>query len=214
MLSVTKWLLIYEFDVKIYRQAPTIRIFFEDTLLNEFILEKKTRGVLEVEYNIKEENKLTIEFVNDDNNYTNGFITKSTYIYPKYFYIVPKCFVTNYTKIEKHYSRTFGKRNYYIYRKTGKSYINTSRFEQGMEYIKHFYRDRTVYPQNLASFEKETTGKDKNDYYQGPHGESKKYNFIFYKKHGLLLLGPIRKGFLRHRTRDEIEFEKLETLIK
>ena len=206
MFSVTKWLLIYEFDVEIYRQAPTIRIFFEDTLLTEFILEKKTRGVLEVDYNIKEENKLTIEFVNDDNNYTNGFMTRSTYIHPKYFYIVPKCFVTNYTKIVKHYARTFGMKNFYVYRKTGKSFINTPKFKDGWQYIKHYYRDRTGYPQNLA--------QPYNEYYQGRHGGSKKFNFIFYKKHGLLLRGPIRKGFFLHRIINEIEFEKLETLIK
>lgn len=214
MLSSTKWLLIYEFDVEIYRRAPTIRIFFEDTLLNEFTLEKKTFGVLEVDYNIKEENKLTIEFVNDDNNYTNGFMTRSTYIHPKYFYIVPKCFVTNYTKNQIHYSRIFGKSNYYLYRKTSPMYINTPKFNVGSKYIKHFYRTRTVYPQNLAKNWEDTSGKNYNEYYQGPHGGNKKFNFIFYKKHGLLLLGPIHKGFFRHKTKDELDFEKLEPLIK
>lgn len=202
-----KWLLIYEFDVEIYRRAPTVRIFLEDVLLNEFTLEKRTFEVIEFDYKPKNENNLTIEFINDDSNYTNGFITKSTYVKPKCLYIMPKYVVKNYRKITKHYAVIFGKMNYYIYRKTGRSFKNTTKFKFGWEYIKHYYKDRIIYPQNL-------TQPNEPYLFKTNYGESKKHNFTYYKKHGLFLLGQKHIGFLIHNYNHNPLFEKLEHILK
>lgn len=201
-----KWLLIYEFDVEIYRQAPTVRIFLEDVLLNEFTLEKRTFELIEFEYYAKDINKLTIEFLNDDNNYTNGFMTRYTSIIPIFLCVIPKYFLMNYTKIIQFHEKFFGKKNYYIYRKTGKSYINTSQFKQGIEYVKHYYKTRSDYPQNLADIRKPF-------FRQRKYGKTEKIQIFFYKKHKLLLTQEKTKGFLYHDYRDRKIFENLEKLL-
>lgn len=234
-----KWLLIYEFDVEIYRQAPTVRIFLDKILLNEFSLQKKTLQALEIEYDASNESTIEIEFVNDDNNYTNGFMTKGTYIYPKKFFLLPKCLVENYYAIRAHYETVFSKSSYYIYRniaaknpvlpiieKESKKGINKfskrlkifldKEFEENPEYIKFWYKDRTIYPENFfyngtffrsISFNSPPYSDipgtiDKNLYQKtlidgARYGKSEKFLYKLHKKHGLLFKNKKKLGFLR-----------------
>lgn len=109
-----KYLLLVEFLCEIYRREPKVRIFLNDQLLDEYNIQQnnginhdenlsytKTLENLE-EYGIKNpkilelnfetvpaEVTLRIEICNDDNNNTNGFMTRYTQIKLKHFYLLP-----------------------------------------------------------------------------------------------------------------------------
>ena len=203
-----KWLLIYEFDVEIYRRAPTIRIFLENHLLNEFTLDKRKFEIIEFDYEPMDENNLTIQFKNNDNNFTNGFMTKSTYIIPLQCWLVPKYFVENYDKIVEHYEIKFTKKNYYMYRRTGRhTERDPSKYRPGLEYIKYYYRKRHTYPKNLFTKFSNTYDFDPNIHKhikENPleesvkYGTSDLYHYKLHKKHGTMFYshGLKQKGFV------------------
>lgn len=191
-----KWLLIYEFDVEIYRRAPTIRIFLEDVLLNEIILNQNTIGVIEFDYIPKDENKLTVEFINDDNNYSNGFMSRATYIAPKLLTILPLTLIQNIKKLPEKIFRhevNFSRDNYYIYRCTGVGCRRLkNKFIKGYEYIKHYYKHRTGFPESLSESVfggSELYGDTNYKFHQAfTYSKSEKFDFILYKKHNTLIL--------------------------
>ena len=218
-----KWLLIYEFDVKIYRRAPTVRIFLEDVLLNEFTLEKITRGIIEFDYSPKDKNNLTVEMINDDNNYTNGFMTKATYVIPKFLFVVPKFIIKNFDQHRLYYEqRCFSKSNYYIYRRTGKqTQKNPSLYKAGLDYIKHFYKTRTKYPQNLffeidtrAVPEEEYRNYQKNVFFVAGElrGKTKSHTVVLDKKHQVMFYKK-KKGFIQVNYDYNNLFKKLQSEI-
>ena len=196
-----KWLLIYEFDVEIYRRAPTIRIFLEDVLLNEIILNQNTIGVIEFDYIPKDKNKLTVEFINDDNNYSNGFMSRATYITPKLLTILPLTLIQNIKKLPEKIFRheiNFSRDNYYIYRCTGVGCrILKNKFIKGYEYIKHYYKRRTGFPESLSEsvfgeasdlYNKLYNNTNYNFHETFTYSKSEKFDFILYKKHNTLIL--------------------------
>jgi hypothetical protein len=210
-----RWLLIYAFDVNIYKKAPVVRIFFEDALITEFTLEKKTSEVVEFEYNCKDKNKLTIEFVNDDNNYSNGFMNKYTSIIPLHLYIVPEYIVKNYSQLWKRHELIFSKRNYYMHRKTAPlAYGNTPKYKKGLEYIKHYYKTRASYPHNIFYLNRDYKKTEDNLIAKGTYGQSKKYNYILDKKHNLMFYQIKPKGFVLFEYYSKSIFEKLEQIYQ
>tara|TARA_B110000503_G_scaffold115957_1_gene174641 strand:+ start:205 stop:909 length:705 start_codon:yes stop_codon:yes gene_type:complete len=233
-----KWLLIYGFDVIIYKKAPTVRIFIEDILINEFTLEKKMSAVVEFEYNGKDKNKLTIEFLNDDNNYNNGFMSKYTSIIPLHLYIVPDYIVKNYSQLWLRYEGTFSKSNYYMYRKKrseayaniNPKYANTHVSKKGLEYIKHYYKTRASCPQNIFALggddvsvsDEYTLTTGWREYHNLEHnlvsnclyGKSKKYNYVLDKKHNMMFYQIKPKGFVIFEHYSKPIFEQLEKIYQ
>jgi hypothetical protein len=210
-----KWLLIYAFDVEIYQRAPIIRIFLEDVLLNEFTLEKKVSEVIEFEYDCKDTNKLTVEFINDDNNYTNGFMNKYTKIIPLHLYIVPYYIVKNYSRWWLRHELVFSKRNYYMHRKTAPiAYANTPKYKEGLEYIKHYYKTRASCPQNIFALTRDYKLTEDNLMTLFAYGQSKKYNYILDKKHNIMFYQIKPKGFVIFEYYSKSIFEKLEQIYQ
>lgn len=194
-----KWLLIYEFDVEIYRRAPTIRIYLKDTLLNEFTLYQRRSELIAFEYEAQPHNKLSIEFINDDNNFTNGFMTKFTSIIPQYMYLVPYGLIKNYDANSWRYENSFSKKNYYMYRKTGRDFIG-DKYIKGLSKIKHYYRKRIVFPQNLFHiYDFFTTGEKFQDTplkTGHKYGRGQTFNYYLIKKYSVMLYPTELKGFV------------------
>ena len=209
-----KWSLIYEFDVEIYRRAPTVRIFLDKILLNEFVIEQKTVGVINFEYDAKEKNVLSIQFLNDDNNYSNGFMTKFTSIIPQKFYIFPSRFLKkNIRQVSDDYEYFFSKRNYLFYRKTGTNIRGKPRIA-GLDKIRYYYKERAIIPENLFF-----TYDMKGNLLPSPlmarerYGSSGVYDIILTKKHGMLLMKENHKGFFRVVYNDFEFFENIQKNI-
>lgn len=205
-----KWSLIYEFDVEIYRRAPTVRIYLQDILINEFTLDRKKTEVIEFEYSAQSQNNLVIEFHNNDNNYSNGFMTKYTAIIPIYFYIVPYAFAEHYKNIFTRHENNFSKKNYFIYRRTGIQ-AKEKGVKYGYEKIKHYYKRRAVYPQNLFNISEwpgnviHTPLVTKVKY-----GSTEKFTYNLEKKYGLLLYAHNHKGFMQLDYPSKVLFDYIE----
>ena len=132
---------------KKYKKQANIRIFSNNRLINDYILDedvnlkkvtnintefvKKYTGSIMKPMSIKDSDelvdlklpskitlyeldeeaigdKISIEVKNDDNNYTNGFMSKFAYITPFTIFLIPKSFLVNgaklFWKIYKHYN--------------------------------------------------------------------------------------------------------------
>lgn len=175
-----KYVLIYEFDVEIYRRAPTVRIYLNDVMLTDVVLDGPKKGSVTFDYIPSDINNLEIEFVNGDNNYTNGFMTKSTYIKPVKLYILPYSTAIGIQNYKDRYECVFGKKNHGIYRHTGKIWTARNNILKGYKYIAHYYKERTQYPENLARVKFGLFDIFKS-------GESKKYQITLRKKHNVLV---------------------------
>lgn len=203
-----KYVLIYEFDVEIYRRAPTVRFYLNNIMLADSILKKaKNIGIIEFDYTGKDTNDFKIEFINSDSNYTNGFITKSTLITPKCLHILPSFLFENFkhhyelqrpsnyslNSIIRRYQRMFSKKNYGRHRKTGDDFLRTQKFKKGFEYIKHFYRDRNSWPENILEFIPFNGNESLLDH---KIGVSKVFNKTLYKKHNLFFAKKKIPGYM------------------
>lgn len=175
-----KYVLIYEFDVEIYRRAPTVRIYLNDIMLTDVVLDRSKKGSVTFDYIPSDNNNLEIEFVNGDSNYTNGFMTKCTYIKPLKLYILPYSTAIGIQNYRDRYECFFGKKNYGIYRHTGKIWVASNNVLKGLESIPYYYKERTLYPENLAQIQYGLFDIWKL-------GESKKYHVNLYKKHNVLV---------------------------
>jgi len=175
-----KYVLIYEFDVEIYRRSPTVRIYLNNIMLTDISLDVHTQGTVIFDYKPSYLNELTVEFVNGDSNYTNGFMTKSTCVKPIKLFILPYAVAKNIDKINQKHAIFFGKKNFGIYRHTGKKWKENKNILKGYQYIKHWYKARTFWPEQLAHI-----------YYDlfpiTNIGETKKFKIQLYKKHDHLV---------------------------
>jgi hypothetical protein len=112
-----KYLLVVEFLCEIYRKEPRARIFLNDQLLDEFFVEQNnSNNVSETtnpttlittinnlqEFGLRKAKIfeldipkslndviIKIEIENNDNNYTNGFMTRYTQLILEHFYLIP-----------------------------------------------------------------------------------------------------------------------------
>lgn len=126
-----KYILFLGFISNIYRKKPTVRIRLNDNLLDEFDLDDNKINVTKYGdlrfrgdsllpgsnylrskaqlrfYNINLENDnevcIKIDVRNDDNNYSNGFMTKLTTIFLEYIFLVPEKYFTNFNYYWKKY---------------------------------------------------------------------------------------------------------------
>jgi len=204
-----KYVLIYEFEVEIYRRAPTVRFYINDVMLADSILKKaKNIGIIEFDYTGKDTNDFKIEFINGDSNYTNGFMTKSTLINPKCLHILPSFLFENFkhhyelqrpflysnNSIIRRYQSMFSRKNYGRHRKTGDSFLRTQKFKKGLEYIKHYYRDRNIWPENILDFIFYNKNESLLDH---KIGVSKVFNKTLYKKHNLFFAEKKIPGYMQ-----------------
>ena len=117
---------------------------------------------------------LQIDVKNEDNNYTNGFMTKSTYLYFSACFLLPKIYFRD---LHKFWDNL--KRDYSFSRHNRKYFKDTLR-------IRKYYKRRLLICYNhtenvrwLDSNNKETKGE------VGWVGGNGTYNIELYKKHGL-----------------------------
>ena len=143
------YVLCLGFLVNVYKKFPKIRIFLNDTFIDEFFINgvksstdvtifsesllafknksrlkpirdyffyKETEHYVNSKVYLKffeldenyinslEKHKLKIQVFNDDNNFTNGFLTKSTLISIPVAYVIPKKILTDYLNFMKNHS--------------------------------------------------------------------------------------------------------------
>ena len=107
-----RYMLGLGFTCKLYKKFPTIRVFADDTFIDEFTLNEKNvcevkergEGMWKIRSAIKTlctfqidekhlNDKISIHIENNDSNYTNGFITKSTVIQLGFHFLIPMHFL-------------------------------------------------------------------------------------------------------------------------
>ena len=112
-----KYLLVVEFLCEIYRKEPRARIFLNDQLLDEFFIQQNSSNNTSIplspaplittinslqEFGLRKAKifeldipnslnnvAIKIEIENNDNNYTNGFMTRYTQVILEHFYLIP-----------------------------------------------------------------------------------------------------------------------------
>ena len=98
-------------------------ILNEDIILRFFEINKNI-------IDLNQENKIILEVLNDDNNYSNGFLTKSTFVSLNIAYLIPK---QNIKESDNFLKETDVKRNILI-----KKYCNN------IDNIKNYYKTKAV----------------------------------------------------------------------
>ena len=107
-----RYMLGLSFTCKIYKKFPTIRVFADDIFIDEFTLNEKSvckvkergEGMWKIRTTIKTlytfeidgkhlNDKISLHIENNDSNYTNGFITKSTLIQLSFRFLIPMHFL-------------------------------------------------------------------------------------------------------------------------
>jgi len=99
-----KYVLILSFRAQIYRYEPRVRVYFRDTMIDEFhVPEHKFDDpkkpiihayVIEVPKELKEA-EIKLKILNHDNNWTNGFMTKDTNIWLEEIHFFPEPLMNN-----------------------------------------------------------------------------------------------------------------------
>jgi hypothetical protein len=99
-----KYVLILSFRAQIYRYEPRVRVYFRDTMIDEFhVPEHKFDDpkkpmihayVVEVPKELKEA-EIKLKILNHDNNWTNGFMTKDTNIWLEEIHFFPEPLMNN-----------------------------------------------------------------------------------------------------------------------
>lgn len=80
--------------------------------------------------------KITIEIKNNDSNYTNGFVTKQTFVGVHGFYVIPEMIVKNPIVLSQHFLDRYSRKS-------------TS---ENLTKLKRYYILRESWPHNLSSF--------------------------------------------------------------
>jgi len=94
-----KYVLILSFRAQIYRYEPRVRVYFRDSMIDEFHVSehkfddpKKPKilsYIVEVPKDLQE-TEIKLKILNHDNNWTNGFMTKDTNIWLEDIHFFPE----------------------------------------------------------------------------------------------------------------------------
>lgn len=132
----------------------------------QFLLEKSYLKI----YEIENKNVLDVHFsfYNDDNNYTNGFMNKATFVYPIFFNIVPYKVFKNVDIFVESYK------------------YNRKYFKKAQEIKSCYMRDKlkNSIPENIF-FNKKLTS---------PIGKTTSLSFKLFKKHSFWSANDTQKG--------------------
>lgn len=181
-----KYILILSFRAEIYRIEPRVRVYFRDTMLDEFRVPehkfddpKKSNihsYIVEVPKELKE-TEIKLKILNHDNNWTNGFMTKDTKIMLDEIHFFPEPSMQN---LYSFYSKN--RRNIHELMYNMKNRIRKTKNQEKenglfnlMEYVSW---NRT---EGLHEGEEVKNIKDSK------FGGSGYYSVKFYKKYGMLL---------------------------
>jgi len=195
------------FEYKRYKQDAVIKIYADDHLVDEVILEKdiklkvikypekslysKRMGIPPKQrypekgytplqilpeklflFNISQQylnRNIRIEVLNDNNNYTNGFMTKNSYIKFHKVYLFPSCLIES------------------------KNWLRLNRFFSNQDMFN--YWPGTHFPVEVNGKPNTNSWCQQNFYYY-QKGGSFAVEFALYKKHKITHLGPIPFGKL------------------
>lgn len=202
--------LIISLSCEVFKKNPIARVFLGDTFLDEFDIRQinayedntpKTfywvmiPEVNAVLHNIREyhvdlpfkDTELSIEIYNDDNNFSNGFMTKYTKVFLNYVYIFPK-------KLLKHHHRL------------GKNWrFNKISYDNLRSFKKHF-KKRAYLFSNMIPGVKFVSKKNVHEQIRDLSlGESGVYKLRLYKKHGILWSNKVN-GYVRCKHCDVFNF--------
>ena len=208
--------LILALDCKVYKKNPLVRIFINNTCVDEFDLphgyhdEKITLDLLDplnsakvkqhhidaihflkiIKFQSLDKNcDVEIEIINNDSNYTNGFMTKSTFIKIRYIFLLNQQELDKISNMHKSYS--YSQNNF-----------------QKFYPIKKYYTDKLIYNivwPNFSTFaDLDFNGITNNDYTERKHirnqgwlGGSGKLKFSAQRHMGIWRTTPRKLGICR-----------------